>query len=83
MRDTGDGAPYRARHARESRRRLRSHDVGRVHVPQRLRGVMIDLGTLGGEYSEAVAISERGQIIGYSETSDGGHAVLWDHKLTR
>ena len=40
-------------------------------------GKLTDLGTLGGR-SEAVAISDRGQIIGWSETKSGAaHAVLW------
>jgi probable HAF family extracellular repeat protein len=45
-----------------------------------------DLGTLGGTFSEAVAINERGQIAGTSALSGGAcggptpscHAFLWD-----
>jgi uncharacterized membrane protein len=43
---------------------------------------MTDLGTLpGGKESEAVAINNRGQIIGWSDTRSGEqHAVLWTLK---
>lgn len=41
-------------------------------------GGMIDLGTLGGRYSGAVAINDLGQVVGWSETQDGRtHAALW------
>ena len=49
------------------------------------RWVMRDLGTLGGAWSEAVAVNERGQIVGTADTEtndkDGDpirHAFLWD-----
>ena len=41
---------------------------------------MIDLGTLGGDNSEALAINERGWVMGrsdYSPDSPNHHAVLW------
>jgi probable HAF family extracellular repeat protein len=41
---------------------------------------MIDLGTLGGDNSEALAINERGWVVGrsdYSPDSTNHHAVLW------
>ena len=39
---------------------------------------MTDLGTLGGAWSQALAINDRGQIIGDSATRSGEtHAVLW------
>ena len=38
----------------------------------------IDLGTLGGNYSQAAAISPSGQVVGHSETADGQvHAFVW------
>jgi probable HAF family extracellular repeat protein len=41
-------------------------------------GKMTDLGTLGGANSEAVAINERGQIVGWAQATNGmRHAVLW------
>ena len=40
---------------------------------------MRDLGTLGGTYSEAMAINENGQIVGYSNgAATGWHAFLWE-----
>ena len=43
-------------------------------------GGMIDLGTLGGLFSDATAINASGQIVGYSDTAEAPgiyHAVLW------
>jgi probable HAF family extracellular repeat protein len=41
-------------------------------------GHMIDLGTLGGSFGEALAINNSGQIVGQSTTADGkGRATLW------
>ncbi len=57
-------------------------DYGHAFVWE--NGRMIDLGTLGGKSSQARAINERGQVIGYSTTTtDGGwstrHAFLWEN----
>jgi probable HAF family extracellular repeat protein len=45
---------------------------------------MRDLGTLGGSKSDAIAINERGQIVGVSEVKyPRSHAFLWQNgKMT-
>ena len=42
-------------------------------------GVLADLGTLGGDASEALGINNRGQIVGQATVSGGGatHAFVW------
>jgi len=51
-------------------------------------GAMRDLGTLGGGYSAAFGVNDRGDIVGEAETADGDvHAFLYRdaimHDLTR
>ncbi len=42
-------------------------------------GKLLDLGTLGGAYSRAYAVNNRGQVVGVSTLSDGrSHAFLWE-----
>lgn len=43
------------------------------------RGKATDLGTLGGNYSEATDISDNGQIVGWSDTKTIGstHGFVW------
>jgi probable HAF family extracellular repeat protein len=54
------------------------------------RWVIRDLGTLGGEYSDAFAVNGRGQIVGYADTKakdkNGdfyAHAFLWENGKMR
>jgi probable HAF family extracellular repeat protein len=43
------------------------------------RGEMIDLGTLGGAESGALAVNDRDQVVGWSDTASGvRHAFLWE-----
>jgi probable HAF family extracellular repeat protein len=43
------------------------------------RGVMTDLGTLGGDFSEAHGINDRGGVVGVSTTAEGeSRAFLWE-----
>jgi len=45
-------------------------------------GNITDLGTLGGNTSEARSINDAGMIVGWAETAEGDtHAVLWTPSL--
>jgi probable HAF family extracellular repeat protein len=51
---------------------------GQQHAFLWQRGEMVDLGTLGGPSSAAVAVNDHDQVIGYSTTASGAvHAFLW------
>lgn len=61
--------------------RLESHEGGELRVGDAFLwdGRMLDLGTLGGATSKAVATNDRGQVVGEREIKGGGsHAFLWD-----
>src|SRR5262249_28249969 len=57
---------------------------GQIHAFRWIDGVMLDLGTLGGERSNACGINNKGWIVGWSEAADGQfHAVLWTERDMR
>ena len=60
----------------------RTTTKGNTHAFLWEKGRMTDLGTLGGNESEAVSINEYNQIVGTSTTWNGQqHAVLWTLRL--
>jgi probable HAF family extracellular repeat protein len=92
MRDLGSlGGPVSVASAIDSRGQIvgwaqttvdRCEDVDGYHNCQHAvvwqRGKIHDLGTLGGAESDAEAINDRGQIVGWTDTKTGQrHAVLW------
>ncbi|MCU7723939.1 hypothetical protein ODJ79_09450 [Actinoplanes sp. KI2] len=41
---------------------------------------VVDLGTLGGQSSDAAAMNDRGEVVGVADTVDNGrHPFLWRH----
>ena len=37
----------------------------------------MDIGTLGGPYSEALGLNNRGQVVGVASTADSLHGFVW------
>jgi probable HAF family extracellular repeat protein len=56
---------------------------GPRHAVRWLRGEPHDLGTLGGAESEARAVNARGEIVGWSDTTDLDAAFLWRRGVMR
>jgi len=48
-----------------------------AHAALWINGNPQDLGTLGGQTSEAHAVNASGVVVGVSDTSSGPHAFLW------
>jgi probable HAF family extracellular repeat protein len=46
---------------------------GESHAFLYTDGVMIDLGTLGGENSNALGINNSGEVVGWAQTTNGSH----------
>jgi len=54
--------------------------AGEEHAFFYFGGQMIDIGTLGGTQSRAVAINSSGLVTGFSATSDGScHLFVWQN----
>jgi len=54
--------------------------AGDPHAVLWENGFVRDLGTLGGSHSQALAINDRGQVVGTSDAGGGGyHAFLWQN----
>lgn len=60
-----------------ARQSTTSFRQGALHTPLRYRVTALS-GLPGGQNSQAVAINDRGQIIGQANANGSAHAVLWD-----
>jgi uncharacterized membrane protein len=57
-----------------------NESVGGEHAVIWDRGTFIDLGTLGGDFSLAFDINDRGEITGsaLTESDENNHATIWE-----
>lgn len=55
--------------------------AGESHAYRWHEGTMVDLGTLGGDFSSAADVNDRGEVAGASAVSrtgnDPSHAFIW------
>ena len=59
-------------------------EFGETHACLWQNGVAIDLGTLGGAFSGAQGINNRGEVTGWSETATGDiRAFVWRDGVMR
>jgi len=55
-----------------------------AQVPKSPRYVVVDLGTLGGTYSQSFYVTSKGVVSGQASLADGSwHAILWQAALKR
>lgn len=56
----------------------RTNESFEEHATLWTNGIPVDLGTLGGRWSKALSVNNRGTITGYSEPSNKTHnAIVW------
>src|SRR5262245_45478325 len=53
--------------------------VGTAHADSTHRYRLVELGTLGGEFSAARSVNDADEVVGYSQVAGSGesHAFLW------
>ena len=75
-----DARNLRGRHGKRRSRASSRLAIESLEPRVLLSGYTIeDLGTLGGNSSQANAINAKGQVVGSAQLADGtSHAVLWD-----
>jgi len=82
MTDLGIDAPYSAAYGINERSEVVGqylHSSGYLRGFKYSKGVTVDLGTLGGNFTQAYGINNAGQVTGHSETGSSTlHAFLYE-----